>query len=557
MKKLSLLLTLAASLGLASTSRAADNTWDNIVDEDFLWNGFNWSGPLLWADGDNAIFGPVGIGSITNSGTRTVHDMTFNSPGYSVTGGTLILDAPTPTIRANADVTISSILAGSSGLTLEGNSTLNIRSGNSYTGGTYVRGGTLNLKTPSGYGADRIEAVDAGATVKLGTVLAIVSGTNFYDRAPNGQIPQGNKLNLTGGILDVNGDDNQNTIPLISGTGTVINSSELARAVLKMNGSGVNTFSGQIMDGGPVTNGLIGGKLAHRMDVDFAGGNGTLVLAGSNSFTGFFRTGGSPTVRMSGAGTLGYPTSTDCPARQLLLNGGLLDLNGTSQKVGVAFAGSSVTIANNATGTVSILTVCFNATNLTVPGQGGLIGTIKDNTGVGGKVGLTKDGVAIQAVSGSHTYSGDTTVLNGILRFDAASAVSPNTTMRLSTSQGVLQLNYLGAADVVGLYLNGISQPNGVYSNTTPPITGTGAIRVVGNPLIRIIQAVKAPEADQLTLTWYSLPGAAYSIESTSTILGNALTNWVPEDTGIPSGGPTTTRTISTGPGIFYRIRKE
>ena len=103
-------------------------------------------------------------------------------------------------------------------------------------------------------------------------------------------------------------------------------------------------------------------------------------------------------------------------------------------------------------GITSILTVCFNITNLapqTCSAQ------IKDNTtGTGGILGLAKVGVSPQFLNGANTYSGDTTVSGGQLSLTAAQAVSPNTTMRLSTTGGTLDLSYSGTADVKGLYTN-------------------------------------------------------------------------------------------------------
>ena len=378
----------------------------------------NWAAPTTWVDGDNAIFNATGAGTVSLGAPITAQNLTFNAGGYVINGvgNALTLAGTTPTITANASVPLAAYIEGTNGLTVQGTSALSLLGdpvaavGNIYTGGTYVKSGTLllqvsNLINGTSYAIDSITALDAGATVKY---FNATDGTNNI-RVPEGQIPVSDIANrtliLTGGTLDLNGDDNQNRVPLPSGTGTILNSSPYSRAVLKMTGDGVtHTFSGNIMDGGPVTNSPVAGKLSHRMEVDFAAGSGTLILAGSNSFTGFIRLGGGQTIQMSGTGTLGYPSSEFCPGRQVLQNGGTLDLNGTSQKTGYYYTGNSGSafITNTAIGTLSILTVGFNCTNQTTFTNSGVskgIQTdIQDDPATSGLIGLTKEGTCVQPI---------------------------------------------------------------------------------------------------------------------------------------------------------------
>ncbi len=495
---------LAVALSQVQT-HAADNTWNN-GSSDFLWNttSLNWTSPTTWADGNDATFGATGVGTVTLGSAVTAHNVTINTAGYTIAGGgnALTLAGTTPTITANANSTIASIISGIDGLTVQGSSELRLwgdasaAAGNSFTGGTFVRSGTLllqvsNLINGTTYAIDGIAALDAGATVRYFNGF---DGVNNL-RVPEGQIPVSdiaNRLmNLTGGTLDFNGDDNQNRVPLASGTGTIRNGSPYSRAVLKMTGDGnTHTFSGSIMDGGPVTNSPVSGKLSHRMEVDFAAGSGTWILEGSNSFTGFVRLNGGQTIQLSGNGTLGYPASVFCPGRHILQNGGTLDLNGTSQKTGYYYSGNvgGATITNTAIGTLSILTVGFNCTNLTTFTNSGVSKGIQtdlqDDPATGGLIGLTKEGVCVQPIglSGAGTapinnYHGDTVVNNGTLLVFSAGAISPNSTYRLNTA-GVLHLDYVGDALVRGLYINGVEMPAGTYSSSTAPITGTGTITV-------------------------------------------------------------------------------
>jgi hypothetical protein len=533
------LRTLALGLLLAAVSpsptQAGANTWNNASGDSF-WGGTsaNWTSPSIWADGDDAIFGPSAAGIVYVPYPVQAHELRFNAPGYEIyaLGGNITLSGTTPTITGNATANIATSLAGTSGLTVQAVSSqtnlilLGDSAGsmaNTYSGGTYVRSGTLVLRaagaTTSGssYGVDNIEAIDPGATVQIGTQF---DGATFT-RPPDGQVLRGNnlgRLNLTGGTFDNNGDDNGLNYPCPEGDGVVVNSSPYRRAVLKLQGGNTGKtyfFNGQIKDGG--LNVTTPQGIAYQQNVDLNGNNFTLVLGGSNSFTGFLRlnSGTGNTVVLTNQGTLGYPTPINCPVRQILMNSGRIDLNGTSQRVGYVYTGSDANsvITNSAFGTLSTLTVCYNCTNLVAYNGAatprGLRCTLRDDPATGGTLALTKEGVAIQPIgtyAGDGTplpsnYHGDTTVNNGILQVLSVAAVSPNSAYRLNTTQGKLQLDYSGTATVRQLWLDGVQQTNGVYGAAqTTAITGGGTLTVTGYaaaPTLGIVQA-----GNTVTLSW-------------------------------------------------------
>jgi len=517
---------IAASLMLAALSRfqaqAAENTWNNL-EGNFKWNyvNWNWIDPQLWVDGDDAVFRELdnSIGTIALDVPITAHNLTFNSDGYVIDGAgqllTLAGKTPTiPTITANANAIMAASLTGTDGLAIQGTSVLtllggtNIVLGNYYKGGTFVKGGTLVLRVAgaqtsgSAYAVDSLEAVDTGATVQIGTVNDGLDTATSNVRPPDGQIMRtsiSGRLNLTGGAFDNNGDNNGMVYPPPTGTGTIVNSSPYARAVLKLsrNDGGTYVFNGQIKDGGETIVRANSGP-GYQQNIDMNGGNFTMVLGGSNSFTGFLRMNSGPTgntVILQPGGTLGYAAPINCPSRQILMNSGKIDLNGTSQKVGYVYTGNDAnsSLTNGAFGTVSTLTVCYNCTNLVAFNGAatprGIRSALRDDPTTGGTLALTKEGVAIQPIGNyagdgtpaPNNYHGDTTVNNGILQVLSLGAMSPNSAYRLNTTQGKLQLDYVGTADVRMLYVNGVAQPNGVYGASTAPITGAGFIRVTGN----------------------------------------------------------------------------
>ena len=78
-------------------------------------------------------------------------------------------------------------------------------------------------------------------------------------------------------------------------------------------------------------------------------------------------------------------------------------------------------------------------------------------------------------------------------------------------------------------------------------------------PAIIITQSSYDANNDQLTLIWNSTPGATYTIENTTQLVGNgAGTVWDNLTPDISSGGTTTTNVVDfPSPGSYYRIRKQ
>ena len=517
---------LTASLLLAALAplqtRAAVKTWSGAASAPWDTTSFNWSSPSIpWAQGDDAIFGAAGNSPVVLAEDINVNSMTFNTEYTISAAGRYSTNA---VIVANATNNIALSIYGTNTLTKLGTNTTillgdaSVGDPNHYTGGTYVRAGTLIVRAvnPNGatsYAVSDVEAVDSGATLQMGTlndgsdatVGCIGCASNI--RPANNQLRHSGstgKLNLTGGTYDGNGDNNGFNYPPFSGTGTIINSSPYQRAVMKLDRNDGSTFvwAGQIKDGG-VTIAKNSGGPGYQMGVDMNGGNFKMIWSGSNSFSGFIRmnsAGSGNKITLTGNGTLGYPTPYNCPSRHILMNSGSIDFGGTSQKTGIFWTkgdGDGCSITNSAFGTLSTVTVCFNTTNSTLPGNGGSAGgitcSIKDDPSTGGTIGITKQGVGIQAVGGNNgvnsvngtpvnNYHGDTVVNNGILEIINATAISANSAYRLN-GPGVIQLDYAGTANVKQLFVNGGQKANGTYGAAQFPgiITGGGTLTVTGS----------------------------------------------------------------------------
>ena len=492
------------------------NPWSN-ASGDFTWDGPNWTRPATWANDGDALFREAGAGTVLVGSSTTVRKLDFRAPGFVLqgNGGVLQLggDAAGAVVSVRSPATIAASLVGEQRLVVVGSSELTLAGdagsgvANAFTGGTYVRGGTVVLKaagvSTSGdaFAVGNIEAIDAGATVRVGTEN---DGTSNV-RPADGQVLRtatSGRLRLTGGTFDNHGDDNGLQYPPPEGFGRIVNGSPYKRAVLKLQrgDGGVFVFNGQIEDGGP--NATTSQGIAHQQNVDMNGGNYTLVLGGSNSFTGFIRLNSAAgnTIILTNRGTLGYPPPVNCPARHILMNSGRIDLNGTSQNVGYVFTGNDAgsVITNSAFGTVSTLTVCFNCTNLVAFNGAatprGLRAPLLDDPATGGILALVKEGPAIQPLGTypadapanpvASNYHGDTTVNDGILQVLSLAAVSPNSAFRLNTTRGILQLDFAGVAPVKQLFIDGKELPNGTYGAETAPITGGGRLEVTQSAFV-------------------------------------------------------------------------
>lgn len=164
-------------------------------------------------------------------------------------------------------------------------------------------------------------------------------------------------------------------------------------------------------------------------------------------------------------------------------------------------------------------------------------------------------------------------VVNGTEVFDLANSnqivLNAGTNVFWYTTNGTLDVINSGPAPVVGstyqLFNNiGSGGYGGQFASTTLPTLSAGlswtnellvngSIAVVGQPTVTITSFRYNPSTLQFTLTWASSAGASYTVlESPS--LNPAV--WSPLQTNIPSGGSTTTATVTMPAGTkgFLRI---
>ncbi|MDB6077579.1 MAG: hypothetical protein JWO82_1326 [Akkermansiaceae bacterium] len=318
----------------------------------------NWTtgSASLWDNSryDTARFSAGAPTTITVAEPVTARTLDFTGSGYLVKGGTLTLTGITR-ITGAGSAEISSSIAGTSGLTKNGASTLTLSGTNPYAGPTLVRGGVLAFTgtgTKSGAGALTVgDKPSKGALLIADTSTVVFNGTAI---AGNNAAGPG-VIRQTGGTATYGADSTYLTL------GTVANSYgsyELAGGSLTtiansgvrvgQSGYGVLTQTGGALSSGrwfalggagghgvaTFSSGTASVSAAYRTILgDQAAGDGVLNIgteAGGDAVFSALRTangGNDGSIVVSG-----NPTSTGT----LNLNSGILSLSGRLYQAGGA-----------------------------------------------------------------------------------------------------------------------------------------------------------------------------------------------------------------------------
>ena len=150
--------------------------------------------------------------------------------------------------------------------------------------------------------------------------------------------------------------------------------------------------------------------------------------------------------------------------------GAALDLNGVSQQL-VSLAGLGAGSVTNSGGSDSTLTLS-GASNTD------FAGSISD--GATNKIAVVKGGISVQTLSGTNTYSGDTTVNAGTLKFSIANASNQASTVTVAATGATLELDFAGTDTVNKLFIGGTPMAAGVYKSTANPAVGIAIPQITG-----------------------------------------------------------------------------
>jgi autotransporter-associated beta strand protein len=372
-----------AVLGLSSTAVTLAVTGDNPV-----WTGVgsqtwttaptnNNTGPNAWA----LKIGHTATNFWVNDAVEFNDTYNLGSGPTAVTNSTVTITggvAPVSTTFNNSSVNYTVNSSDSTGITSgtlikEGTGSVTISTANTYSGGTTLNAGTLNVNNASAIGTGAL-------TIAAGTTIDNTSGSAVTLSTNNAQFWNGDFT--FGGSNDLN-----------LGTGTVALASSL---FVTTNGTAALTVGG-------VISGPSGAGISKE-------GTGTLVLNGANTFDGGV-TIDAGTVRIGNASALGTAAN---PLTFGSSSNGKLQVNGIALTLSALNGDNTTTIENS------------NATNGSLSVGSGFFDGILQN-GSAGTLALAKTGAGTLTLTGANTYSGGTTLNGGTLSVSGNSALGAGT----------------------------------------------------------------------------------------------------------------------------------
>ncbi len=335
----------------------------------------------------NVQFGDVG-------GLNATSNLTFSN-NVALGNATRIL-----TRGANGNIIFSGIISGTNGITYtaNSNSTTGVftisNSANTYTGTTSITGGE--------------EVEFSGGDGAFGAIPGVLT--------PNSIIIDGGRLTVNTNLTTTINSNRGIQIGAAAGT-----------AISVKTGSTILVYNGVIAD-----------KPASTGSWSKQGGN-TMQLGGVSTYTGSTSINNGTMQLINGNDRL--PTGTTLNIGQAAsTNLGTFNMNGFNQQVAglVSTAGTNATASNNTLTSSTSASLTFSGSGTYSYGDG-----TPSNSGViTGAVSLVKNGTGIQILGDINTYTGTTTINNGVLR------IIPNVSNSLPGSI-VMNGGTLGTANIL------------------------------------------------------------------------------------------------------------
>ena len=400
----------------------------------------------------------IGSGTLTVAGgTANLNGLTitngFSASGGLVTNGTILGNGGSFSVSGG---TIGAVLAGSNSLTINDPNTVTLTVTNTYSGGTFATGGTLDLTSGGTIGSGTL-SVSGDAVVDLGGGLLTNALSMSAGTIQNGSITNAGPYVLQGGTINavlkgtqgltMNGVSNTLTLvgPQSYTGGTTVSAGTLAGDTTSLQGAISNNGT---LDFVQTTNGSYTGSGISGTGQVLADGSATLTLGGSNSYTGGTVVTNNGSLQVTSASAIGSGTLT--AAGGTLDLGGLTITNGFSASQGVVQNG---TISNNS-GTFAL--------------NGGEI-----DVTLAGSNSVTIGGPGTVILTGNNTYTGGTFATNGTLNLVGTGSL------------GSGQLSISGNETVVDLggntYTNTLAMSGGLLQDGT--ITNAGTYNLQGGTI--------------------------------------------------------------------------
>lgn len=415
----------------------------------------------LLATGTSAaqITGDAGVTGITAASEILVHQ--FNSAG----------------------LTIGAVISGNI-LTKAGPGTLTLGGINTYTGATYVIGGTLAITDNNQLGA-----VGTGATLNLYDGTLATTGSFALDNAGT------NKRALTigtgGGGFKV-------------GSGTLtVSGSVTASGMLAKRGAGTLLLSAAntLLGGVTIDDGTLRLGSANALQNSGGAASSSLVLGGSNTPTLQLNGFDTAVLSLVSANSAAVVENGVAGAKTITVNNGADNTfagvlrNGTAGTLGLAKTGAgalTLSGANTYSGatTVSAGTLALSGllSNTAIAVASGATFTQSVSGVIAGSASITNNGTTILA--GANTYTGGTTLASGVLTLGASGVLADNGAVTINGTGATFAVNgqtetigrLTGTGGTLDMGSNGVLTVN--YGNTASTLAsalaGSGTLAIVG-----------------------------------------------------------------------------
>jgi fibronectin-binding autotransporter adhesin len=527
-------------------------TW---VGGDGAWaatGGTAWSGGE-WNSQKTASFaGTAGTVTVDAAGVSAGRGLDFGVTGYTVTGGPIALSGSTASLNTvtvgSGSATVASVLSGNNGLTKAGAGTLILAGDNTFTGGSQINVGTVQLGNGGTAGS-----LAGNVTIGSGATLA-VNRSDALTLAGN-LTGAGAVTKAGGGTLTLSGSNDYSGGTTVTGGAVAVDSvTRLGTGAVTLNGGrltysgGVETLaSGSIGTGGGTFNIGSGGALTITT---LSGTGNSLVKEGS----GTLNVAALPATFLANAGVLSTAQNGTYNVGTDLANAGTIEFTGTgatrvninSNQSGsgafrfgatgqsIAVSGASGTASNPIVLAVASGTVNIGATSgFTLALNGVISGTGNVNFAVG-----TTGGAGVTVLGAASTFTGNVVVnssASGVHRLGVTNAIPTTAGVTFGSTAGSIDLNgfnqqlaFLASANSGGIH-------NSAAGRATLTIDGTASTtyaRAIGTSGSANIALVKAGSGI-LTLSGSS----AYT--GGTTINGGALSVAADSALGASSGGIT------------------
>ena len=441
-----------------------------------------------YTDGAFAIFaGAPGTVTVDDSlGAVTSGGMQFATSGYQVVGGAITLSPGQDAIRvgdgsaagAGYAATIAAPLQGTGGVAKTDLGTLVLTGANTYTGGTTISGGVLQLGNGGTTGSLAGDVVDNASLVfdrsDVATFTGAISGTGSVTQAGSGTLVLAANSSYTGGTTISSG-----AVQVGNGgtTGAIVGN-VVDNGTLSFNRSDAATFAGAVSGAGVLVQ----------------AGSGSTVLTGANSYTG-------GTVISAGTLQLGNGGTTGSIVGNVVDNGALvIDHSG------------ALALAGTLSGTGTLTQGGSGSTTLT--GTGSSVGSVAV---AGGTLNLAQAG-AFSTSGGYSTAAGATTSIaaNATLAAGGVFTEAAGSTLAvaLGSAQPVVSAtsaNLNGALDITGFSATAPSSASALAGTVFDVIHTSAPGGITGN--FRVVSLGATNSLDYLTLAGgVSATGQDYTV---------------------------------------------